>query len=92
MVAFPRMVFSHGVIIGNPIESVNMSLYTDLLNAGVPISNHESDLYFEINDISDDILTRHPEARPKRFLNQVTNTMWYEVYFVYDPWWANKMR
>ncbi len=69
-----------------------MSLYSDLLAAKVDISNHESDLYFEINDVSTDILTRYPEVRPKRFLNQITNTMWYEVYFAYDPWWCNRMR
>ena len=67
-----------------------MSLYSELLAAGVDISNHESDLYFEINDISDAILKNHPEARPKRFLNQMTKTMWYEVYFAYDPWWARR--
>ncbi len=69
-----------------------MSLYSDLLAAKVEISNHESDLYFEISDVSNDILTRHPEARPKRFLNQITYTMWYEVYFAYDPWWEKRMR
>jgi hypothetical protein len=69
-----------------------MSLYTELLNANIEISNHESDLYFEKNDISDSILKNHPDARPKTFLNQITHTIWYEVYFAYDPWWNKRMR
>ena len=69
-----------------------MSLYSDLLAAKVEISNHESDLYFEISDVSDNILKKYPEIRPKRFLNQVTDTMWYEVPFLYIPWWEKRMR
>jgi hypothetical protein len=52
-----------------------MSLYTDLINAGVPVSNWQSDLYFEDNEISRAIVKKHPGIKCRAFKNQRTGTM-----------------
>ena len=64
-----------------------MSLYTDLKDAGVPIDNHESDLYFLDSPEARAILARYSEKSVSRFTSQIDQKRWVEVPFAYDPWW-----
>lgn len=68
-----------------------MSLYTDLVEAGVEISNRYSDLYFPANAQTQEIVKRHPKAVVRAFKNQITKTVWYEAPFQYDPYWEVRM-
>jgi hypothetical protein len=65
------------------------SLYQDLVEAGVEVSNWQSDLYFPITPQTTGILRRHPEQRKIRtmFTSGVTGKRTYEVPFAYDPFW-----
>lgn len=69
-----------------------MSLYKTLKEAGIEVSNHESDLYFPRTKESMDILSKFPleMQNSKGFLNRITNEIWIDVPFAYDPYWENK--
>lgn len=69
-----------------------MSLYTDLIAAGVPVSNWQSDLYFEDNETSRQIRKLHPSVRYSGFTNQITKTRWVEAPFQFDPFWEKRKK
>lgn len=65
------------------------SLYGDLLAAGVPMANHESDLYFKDTAESRAILARYPYSAKiaSRFQNQRNDEIWWQAPFAFLPWW-----
>lgn len=69
-----------------------MSLYTDLIEAGIDVSNWQSDLYFPVTDKSREILSRHPtqKSNARTFRNNVTGKTCYDVPFAYDPYWESR--
>lgn len=69
-----------------------MSLYTELVENNVPVSNHYSDLYFPKNDKTTAILAKYStqKSNATRFINQVEGGVWYDVPFAFDPYWLNK--
>lgn len=68
------------------------SLYKALCCAGIPIDNHESDIYFEITARSREILARFPDWAKgvKRFTSNIDGKPNYEVSFAYGPFWNAK--
>jgi hypothetical protein len=69
------------------------TLYGDLLAAGVPMDNHESDLYFQDTPASRAILARFPDkaklARP--FWSALdSDQKWWDVPFAFLPWWERR--
>lgn len=68
----------------------NQSLYKRLLAAGIPIDNHESDLYFKSTIESIKILDEC-QLQGRQFLNQKDNSLWIEVPFMYEPWWIKRL-
>lgn len=69
-----------------------MSLYTDLIEAGIEVSNWQSDLYFPITAETREILSRHPlqKSNAKTFKNRVSGAHCYDVPFAYDPFWERR--
>jgi len=69
-----------------------MTLYNELKEAGIPMDNHSSVLYFKISQIALDILEKYPlERRNSRpFRNQIDREMWMDVPFAFIPWWTAK--
>jgi hypothetical protein len=63
-----------------------MSIYEEVKANGGYISNHESDLYIEVNEANAEILKRHTTTATI-FCNQVTGKLCYDVAFAYLPWW-----
>lgn len=63
-----------------------MSLYTDLIEAGVPVSNWCSDLYFPRTAQTTEILARHPLQRTNAtvFKSNTDGVSTYDVPFAYD--------
>jgi hypothetical protein len=68
------------------------SLYRRLHDAGIPIDNHHSDLYFPYNSttiaivnqaISDGVLHK----KPTLFQDKVSNSIWSDAMSQYDPFW-----
>ena len=68
-----------------------MSLYTDLIAAGVSISHWQSDLYAPVNDTVKEILKRHPGQAKTVFKNQIDGSLWYEFPFQYNPFWEARV-
>jgi hypothetical protein len=68
------------------------TLYGDLGAAGVPISNHESDLYFQDSADSRAILARWPDKAKlaTRFECRLTGQTWWDVPFAFLPWWEKQ--
>ena len=73
-----------------------MSLFTEIVAAGIPYSNHESDLYVLDCPEARRILNRYQEhaknAQP--FANQRPphqGEAWLDIPFAYDPWWSAKI-
>lgn len=70
------------------------SLYQRLVDLGVEVSGHESDLYFPatpatIQVIDDCLRDGVLKSRPTRFRSNVDHKAWFDAPFMYDPFWAN---
>jgi hypothetical protein len=66
------------------------SLYQDLKDAGVPLCNHASDLYFQRSPKSMEILANYPEQSRSAFINQApphAGETWIDATFAYLPFW-----
>jgi hypothetical protein len=66
--------------------SNELSLYEELVAAGIETDNHESDLYFPMNEQSTAILKARG-MKCKTFVSQIDNKRWYEEPFGYKPFW-----
>lgn len=68
------------------------SIYQKMVEAGVQIDHHESDLYVPVNSVTKLIVGDY------KFKNSVTrfksniepHDIWYDIPFAYDPWWTDK--
>ena len=70
-----------------------MSLYTDLIEAGVDVSNWQSDMYAPVSDAVRSILAKYTTQTRSIFMSNVDGKPWYEFPFAYDPFWeARKPR
>lgn len=65
------------------------SLYQSLIDAGIPIASHESDLYFPVQAQTVAILDQFESEQRcvTRFRDQVTGEIWFDVPFAYLPYW-----
>ena len=63
--------------------------YHALLELGVPIDNHESDLYAEATPEALAIVKASGWSW-STFTNQITGTLWIDVPFAFEPFWAAK--
>jgi hypothetical protein len=73
-----------------------MSLYSELVAAGIPVSNHYSDLYFQASAQSIEILKRFPLERGNAtwFWNQAPphkGEQRVDVPFAFEPFWEEKL-
>lgn len=70
------------------LKGDQMSIYTEMKNAGLEMANHESDLYVENTPKAREILKIHGNTSWSVFVNQITKTMWIDVPFMYSPYWG----
>lgn len=66
-----------------------MTIYEELLAAGIQVSNHESDLYCPVTPESRALVRKH-KLMVTTFINQVEGGTWYDIPFAYDPFWARR--
>lgn len=66
-----------------------MSLYTDLIGAGQPVSNWQSDLYCPVNEVTRALLKQH-DKKATAFKSKIDQKLWFEVPFAYDPYWEKR--
>jgi hypothetical protein len=67
-----------------------MSLYTDLIDAGIECHNWQSDLYFPKTEETQSILDKHPQVSRSVFIDEITANLMYECPFQFDLFWAKK--
>lgn len=68
-----------------------MSIYKQMVDAGVQCQNHYSDLYVPINDVTRPIVAEWPyRSLVKAFVNQVEGGVWYDIPFAFDPYWEKR--
>jgi hypothetical protein len=67
------------------------TLYQAMVDAGIPIDSHETDLYFLSSPHALAILGRYPnqKAIAKGFRSALDGKQWVEVPFAYDPGWRS---
>jgi hypothetical protein len=65
------------------------TLFEAIKNAGIPYSNHESDLYVPANEQTKAILIQYPLEYGNRqaFTNCVEGGIWWDIPFAYQPFW-----
>lgn len=69
-----------------------MNLYEELVEAGIKVTNHYSDLYFPVTDESAVILAKYPKQKAiaTTFRSNIDGVLCFDVPFGYEPYWANK--
>jgi hypothetical protein len=82
---------------GEVIDWDKDDLYAEIVKAGIPMTNHESDLYFRKTEESTAILERFPlqHGNATCFVNQADphkGETWYDVPFAFTPFWQAKRR
>jgi hypothetical protein len=65
-----------------------MTIYEQLKAAGVPLSNHESNLYAKVTPESQRIIGRVTTATVVH--SRIDGELWYDIPFAYDPWWIKR--
>lgn len=62
-----------------------------MIEAGVKVANHYSDLYVEVNETSTKLIKDYEFKRNvTSFFNQVEKKRWYDIPFAYDPYWVKR--
>lgn len=74
-------------------DSDPRGLYKDLVNAGVEVSSHESDLYFRPTEKALAIFNKYPHLKKNssKFNADDGSGVWIEVPFHYDPYWEKRL-
>ena len=71
-----------------------MSIYNEIIQAGIETDHHESDLYVKACPTADAILANHGRSPggvlPHAFVNRLDGSKWYDLPFQYEPFWQGK--
>ena len=69
-----------------------LNIYEEMINAGVQIDHHESDLYVPVNDVTTAIIARYDyKDNVTKFRSSIEpHDMWYDIPFAYQPYWDKK--
>jgi hypothetical protein len=81
----PRKAFEEALKKAGP----DRDLYDELSEAGIPLDNHESDLYVLLTPESREILKRH-RAHFTTFRSNVDRKLWADVPFSFSPYWRKR--
>ena len=64
-----------------------MTIYEKMVEAGVKIENHCSDLYVPKNETTDEIVADYEfPAMVSVFRDNIDHELWYDIHFAYDPY------
>lgn len=68
-----------------------MEIYNEIVKAGVEYSNHESDLYVPVNEITKKIVEEYQfRGNVSTFVSNIDGKLWYDIPFAYLPYWDKK--
>lgn len=65
-------------------------IYTECVARGIPTHNHESDLYIPATAETRQLLKDCGITSATAFVNQVEGGLWYDVPFMFLPYWEQK--
>lgn len=69
---------------------MKQSIYQAMIDAGVPVDHHESDLYAKVTPESREIVRQYEfRHNVSLFKAQSSGEMWYDIPFAYQPFWEN---
>ncbi len=71
-----------------------MTIYADMKATGVQIDNHESDLYVPVTLETSAVIRKwqHSINGVTVFKSNVDGQPWYDVPFMYEPFWNARAR
>jgi hypothetical protein len=73
-------------------KSTIKDIYPEMKKTGLPMDNHESDLYVKVDPKSTEIIKRYEhKGNVSQFKNNKDGSMWYDIPFAYTPWWDKKL-
>jgi len=68
----------------------NKSIFTEVIELGIPFDHHNSDLYIPCNSVTMKMLRYHPECRPySTFKSNHGDGVWYDLAFQF-PYFHHK--
>jgi len=67
-----------------------MTLYQELKTFNCETDSHVSDLYIKVYRLSTLIINKHKPLNVTCFNSAIDNSLWYDVPFMYDPFWNKK--
>lgn len=69
------------------------NIYTEAKKLGIPMDSHESDLYLKVTPESTELVKKYDKnGIANRFTSQIDFTAWYDLPFMFTPFWENKQR
>ena len=67
------------------------TLYQACVDSGIPTDNHESDLYIPVTEQTTALLKQYG-YRATTFRSQVDGQTWYDVPFMFQPYWDRRAK
>lgn len=68
-----------------------MSIYKEMVEAGVENSSHESDLYVPVNMVTTQLVEAYEHKNNvTMFTSNIDGKRWYDIPFAFDPYWESK--
>lgn len=68
-------------------------IYEQMVEAGVEIASHETDLYVPVNETTMRILRDYPfRSSVTAFTSQIDNKRWFDIPFAYLPAWEQRFK
>lgn len=77
---------------GSDVKAEDFPLMSALMDAGIEIDHHESDLYFPVTEESTAILENYPQQfkNSTKFKDNISGDTWYDVPFSYTPYFNDE--
>jgi hypothetical protein len=68
-----------------------MNIYQEMIDLGVQIDHHESDLYVPVTPETTKLVNEYEfKSNVNRFVSNIDNKTWYDIPFAYSPFWEKK--
>lgn len=69
-------------------KCMNLSIYQKMIDAGVKVDSHYSDLYAEVNIASRAIVAEYEyKSSVTTFTSATDGKLWYDIPFAFQPYW-----
>ena len=67
-----------------------MTIYQDMLAAGITCSNWQSDLYVPVTPETRAIVAKYPKQSRSIFNSNIDGRLMYDLSFAFDPYWEQR--